>query len=129
MRVGCTRVGVAVGYIVTTIGVGVRLFVAGGCLVKVGEAGRGNRVGVDEGRMGGAVVGIGVGEGEGMPTGVDVGEATAVKVGRGVAGVGCNARGVGGRPSTGRSPRASNRAAITVTTTTATAARLTKTGR
>jgi hypothetical protein len=89
------RVGVAVGYTVTTISVGVGLIVADGCLVNVGEAVGGNGVGV--GRwMGGARVGMGVGDGAGTEVGVGVGEGIAVKVGRGVAGVGCDAMGVGG---------------------------------
>ena len=71
--------------------------------------------------MGGAKVAIGVDDG--------VGEGMAVKVGRGVVGVGCDAMGVDGCSSTGRSPNASTKAAITVTATTARAARLAKTGR
>jgi hypothetical protein len=127
VRVGRTRVGVAVGYTVTTIVVGVGLVVTDGCLVNVGEAIGGTRVGVAGGWIAGALVGKGVGDG--VSTVVGVGEGIAVNVGRDATGVGCDAMGVGGWTSPGRSPNANTRAAMTVTTTTQTAARLARTGR
>jgi hypothetical protein len=99
--------------------------------VNVGDAGSGSGVDVGGGWMGGTLVGLGVGDSEGMTAGVGGGEGITVKVGRGVVGVGSDATGVGTRGwrSTGRSPSASTKAAISVSSTTPTATRLTRIGR
>lgn len=117
--VGGLGVGVGVGYTVTTMIVGVALAVWAGRLVKVGEdVGKG--VDVGGGWTAGALVGTVVSEGRGVVEGL----------GDCVSGV-CAAMGVGsgGWMSTGRSPSASTKAAITVSMTAATATRPVSSGR
>ena len=119
MGVGVLGVGEDVGNTVTTMIVSVGLAVGAGRLVKVGEdAGRG--VDVGDGWTAGAMVGVGVGEGKGIAVGLGncaVGVSDAMGVGS------------GGWMSTGKSPSANTKAAITVRMTAATARRLVSNGR
>ena len=120
MGVGGLRVGVGVGYKVTTMKVGVGLAVDVGRLVKVGKA-VGKVTGVGVGWVGGVLVGIAAGGRLGATPGL----------GGSVAGVVMSAIGVGCGVwmSTGRSPSASTRAPISVSTTAPTATSGIKTDR